>query len=79
MGVPYGVSEDRLVGIACPRDSLGVLGTLRIGKTSLLRHIEHLAEPPSEGGYLPLYWNLQGAESAPELSLRLRDDLSDAA
>jgi RNA polymerase sigma-70 factor (ECF subfamily) len=62
-----------------PRDSLWVLGTRRIGKSSLLRQVELLAERPSKEGYLPLFWSLQGVEHVSELSLRFRDSLSDAA
>ena len=57
-----------------PRDSLWILGTRRIGKTSLLRHVELLAEEAAEGGYVPLFWDLQGVDGAPELSLRCQDE-----
>ncbi len=61
-----------------PRDSLWVLGTRRIGKTSLLRHVELLAERSSEGSYVPLFWDLQGADSLPELNHRFHGSLSHA-
>ena len=38
-----------------------VIGTRRIGKTSLLRQLELLAEAGDR--YVPLYWDMQGCES----------------
>ena len=52
-----------------PRDSLWLLGTGRIGKTSLLKHTELLADGTPERGSLPLFWDLQGADSLEKLSL----------
>ena len=62
-----------------PRDSLWVLGTRRIGKTSLLRHIELLTESSPERGYWPLFCDFQGVVSVRELGLKLREGLSEAA
>ena len=60
-----------------PRNSLWVLGTRRIGKTSLLKQIEHLTS--SEGSaYVPIFWDLQGADDPDELKLTFADALLDA-
>ena len=44
--------------LAGPRESLWLLGTRRIGKTSLLRQLEWIASQRPELGYLPLFWDL---------------------
>ncbi|MGB6361252.1 MAG: hypothetical protein WBG64_01150, partial [Thermoanaerobaculia bacterium] len=40
-----------------PRDSFWLLGTRRVGKTSLLKQLEQLAVESPERGYLPLFWD----------------------
>ncbi|HEV8631653.1 MAG TPA: hypothetical protein VGV61_15150 [Thermoanaerobaculia bacterium] len=52
-----------------------VAGLRRIGKTSLLRHLELLA---GQDGRLPLFWDLQGVDDAAELALGFTDALVDA-
>jgi len=60
-----------------PRNSLWVLGTRRIGKTSLLKQLEHLNT--SDGAeYVPVFWDFQGAEDPEELKLTFTDALLDA-
>ena len=60
-----------------PRNSLWVLGTRRIGKTSLLKQLEHLTS--SDGSnYVPVFWDLQGADDSHELTLSFADALLDA-
>jgi hypothetical protein len=60
-----------------PRNSLWVLGTRRIGKTSLLKQLEHLTS--TEGReYLPIFWDFQGADDPQELDLTFTDALLDA-
>ena len=61
-----------------PRDALWVLGTRRIGKSSLLRHVELLAERTPEGSHLPLFWDLRGVDGLPEMERRFHDSLSAA-
>ena len=56
------------------RNWLWLLGTRRVGKTSLLKQLEHLTAASPESGYFPLFWDLQGAESSDEL----HEDFSDA-
>jgi hypothetical protein len=60
-----------------PRNWLWLLGTRRVGKTSLLKQIAHLT---ASGGqrYFPLFWDFQGAADPRELHLGFRDSLLDA-
>jgi len=60
-----------------PRESLWLLGTRRIGKTSLLKQLEHVTAT-GEQGYMPLFWDLQGADEPGELHLSFHDALLDA-
>ena len=61
-----------------PRNCIWLLGTRRIGKTSLLKQIEYIAETYPEAGYLPVFWDFQGAETPAELHLNFADALLDA-
>ena len=61
-----------------PRNGLWLLGTRRIGKTSLLKQLEHLAAASPERGYFPLFWDLQGADDPRELHAGFADALLDA-
>jgi len=60
-----------------PRNSLWVLGTRRIGKTSLLKQLEHLASTVRHE-YVPIFWDFQGADDPKELDLTFSDALLDA-
>ncbi len=60
-----------------PRNSLWVLGTRRIGKTSLLKQLEHLTDS-EDSGFVPIFWDFQGAEDSAELDLTFSDALLDA-
>jgi predicted Ser/Thr protein kinase len=60
------------------RNWLWLLGTRRIGKTSLLRQLEHLAVELPESSYIPLYWDLQGSEDLDEFHQGLMEALLDA-
>ena len=72
--------RDRLITeiLDGPRNGLWLLGTRRIGKTSLLKQIEHLATVNPERGYFPLFWDLQGADDPAELHAGFADALLDA-
>ena len=59
-----------------PRNWLWVLGTRRIGKTSLLKQIGHLTVSGQQG-YFPLFWDFQGAADPKELHLGFHDSLLD--
>jgi hypothetical protein len=60
-----------------PRNSLWVLGTRRVGKTSLLKQLEHLTSTDRRE-YLPIFWDFQGADDPEELNLTFSDALLDA-
>lgn len=60
------------------RNCVWLLGTRRIGKTSLLRQIEHIEETSPIRRYLPVFWDFQGAETPEELHLNFADALLDA-
>jgi len=62
-----------------PRDALWVVGTRAVGKTSLLRQVEHLTATAPERGYFPLLLDLEGVEDAAELGEDLSEALLDAA
>ena len=60
------------------RNWLWLLGTRRIGKTSVLKQLEYLALKSPELGFLPVFWDLQGADRPQELHLDFTDALLDA-
>jgi hypothetical protein len=60
------------------RNCIWLLGTRRVGKTSLLKQVEHIAEASAEWRFLPVFWDLQGAETPEELHLNFSDALLDA-
>ncbi len=62
-----------------PRDALWIVGTRAVGKTSLLRQVEHLTAAAPERGYMPLVLDLEGVEDAAELEEDLAEALLDAA
>jgi RNA polymerase sigma factor (TIGR02999 family) len=72
--------RDRLIAeiLDGPRDGLWLLGTRRVGKTSLLKQLEHLAASTPERGYFPLFWDLQGADDPGELHAGFADALLDS-
>ena len=55
-----------------------LVGTRRIGKTSLLRQIEHLAGQ-TDNGWVSLFWDLQGCTSPEDLTRELVFTLEDEA
>jgi RNA polymerase sigma factor (TIGR02999 family) len=61
-----------------PRSSLWLVGTRRVGKTSLLKQLEYLTTSAAEPVYFPVFWDFQGAENAHELHLNFSDALLDA-
>ena len=60
------------------RNWLWLLGTRRIGKTSVLKQLEHLAVTTPDLGFVPVFWDLQGADRPEELHLDFADALLDA-
>ena len=88
--VPYVVGQwvrgDRFYGRSAQiaeilrgeRDLVWLLGTRRIGKTSLLKQIELVAGLDPEPQYFAMYWDFQGVDTAAELHLNFTDALLDA-
>ncbi len=60
------------------RNCIWVLGTRRIGKTSLLKQLEHLASTAPQPRYFPIYWDFQGSEEVEDLNQGFADSLLDA-
>jgi DNA-binding winged helix-turn-helix (wHTH) protein len=61
-----------------PRNCIWLLGTRRIGKTSLLKQVEFIAESDADRHYMPIFWDFQGASTPGELHLNFADALLDA-
>jgi tRNA A-37 threonylcarbamoyl transferase component Bud32 len=59
-----------------PRNWLWLLGTRRIGKTSLLRQVERLVVS-ADSGWFPLFWDFQAAASTGELHASFAEYLED--
>jgi len=60
------------------RNWLWLLGTRRIGKTSMLKQLELIAAASPDLGYVPVFWDLQGADRPEELHLDFAESLLDA-
>jgi hypothetical protein len=60
------------------RDALWVAGARRLGKTSLLKELEHRVLQNSQTPYVPLYWDLQGSADARGLSDGLLGSVEDS-
>jgi len=88
--IPYVVGQwvrgDRFYGRAAQiaeilegnRNCIWLLGTRRIGKTSLLKQVEYIVEVSRDSRFFPIFWDLQGAETPEELHLNFADALLDA-
>jgi hypothetical protein len=61
-----------------PDSAIWLVGTRRVGKTSLLRQLELLTSEP-ECEFEPLFWDLQGCQSPRDLSDELFFTLEDVA
>ena len=59
------------------RNSMWLLGTRRIGKTSLLKQLEYLTNTSPEMGYFPFFWDFQGAAEPADLTESFCDSLYD--
>ncbi len=60
------------------RHSLWVLGGRRLGKTSLLKELEHRVLLSRETPFVPLYWDLQGSGDARGLAETLLASVEDS-
>ena len=56
-----------------------LVGTRRMGKTSLLRQVEWSIENTPDSGYVPLFWDLQACETAADLAYELFISVEDEA
>jgi hypothetical protein len=74
----YGRSAQIAEILDGPRNCIWLLGTRRIGKTSLLKQIEFIAETSRNRNYMPIFWDFQGADTPEELHLNFADALLDA-
>lgn len=64
--------------LAAPDTAIWVVGTRRMGKTSLLRQIE-LVTAQKRAHLVPLFWDLQGCTDPATLTLELLQAIEDAA
>lgn len=58
-----------LISVTDP--AMCVIGTRRMGKTSLLRQLEWLLSGPKETNLVPLFWDLQGSETKDDFDYEL--------
>ena len=60
--------------------AIWVVGTRRMGKTSLLRQLEWLLTTQENANFVPLFWDLQGSETKDdfdyELFLAVEDEMA---
>ncbi len=63
--------------LAAPDTAIWVVGTRRMGKTSLLRQIE-LVTAQERAHLVPLFWDLQGCTDPATLTLELLQAIEDA-
>lgn len=73
----YGRREILLEVLEGPRESLWLLGTRRIGKTSLLKEVETRASA-ADSPFVPLFWDFQGADNPAELHASFHDAVLDS-
>jgi hypothetical protein len=62
--------------LAIPDPAVWVVGTRRMGKTSLLRQLEWLTDRP-DSPFVPLFWDIQGCETPDDLSYDLCSGIED--
>ena len=74
----YGRSTQIAQILRGERDLIWLLGTRRVGKTSLLKQIELVSGADPDPQFFAMYWDFQGADTAGELHLNFTDALLDA-
>ena len=74
----YGRSAQIAEILRGERDLVWLLGTRRVGKTSLLKQIELVSSAEPDPRYFAIYWDFQGVDTASELHLNFTDTLLDA-
>ncbi len=60
------------------RNCIWLVGTRRIGKTSLLKQVELISTTAETPQFFPVFWDFQGADTPDELHLNFEDALLDA-
>jgi hypothetical protein len=61
------------------RNCLWLLGTRRVGKTSILKELEYRTSLTPDLGYFSLFWDFQGAEKPEDLNEGFAESLLDAS
>jgi DNA-binding winged helix-turn-helix (wHTH) protein len=74
----YGRSAQIAEILRGERDLVWLLGTWRVGKTSLLKQIELVSSADPQPQFFAMYWDFQGVDTAAELHLNFTDALLDA-
>jgi DNA-binding winged helix-turn-helix (wHTH) protein len=74
----YGRSAQIAEILRGERDLVWLLGTRRVGKTSLLKQIELVSSADQQPQFFAMYWDFQGVDTAAELHLNFTDALLDA-
>jgi DNA-binding winged helix-turn-helix (wHTH) protein len=74
----YGRSAQIAEILRGERDLVWLLGTRRVGKTSLLKQIELVSSADPQPQFFAMYWDFQGVDTAAELHLNFTDALLDA-
>ena len=57
--------------------AIWVIGTRRMGKTSLLRQLESITAHDSNSVYVPLFWDIQACETAEDMAYELFVSMED--
>ena len=75
---PQHYGRERLIEqlLHSPDNAIWLVGTRRMGKTSLLKQLEWLTADGT-GPYVPVFWDLQGCVTPQDLALELVDALVD--
>lgn len=60
------------------RDCLWAVGARRMGKTSLLKELEHRVQQNAHSPFVPLYWDLQGSADARGMADSLLGSIEDS-
>lgn len=77
-GVDHYGRQKLIEHLLASRDqAIWLVGTRRMGKTSLLRQLEWLLEQEPASTYVPLFWDLQACESAEDLAYELFISIED--
>jgi hypothetical protein len=73
----YGRSDLLAAIMEGPRDALWVVGARRLGKTSLMKELEHRTQQSPQCPFVTLYWDLEGSGDARGLAEGLLASVED--